>query len=141
MTDQTQADFDREWYHGLSAAGGVPADRMLARGQGRRWVWDFVHRRLPICVEVNGGQGAGARSGHGSWKGLERDAAKALGAAVASYWQATFTTSQVVGEDSIAQMERLLALQVRLQNAGDPAVRPLDPADGGAAQAPVAPDL
>lgn len=106
--------FSDVWWHGTDAAGGDEQYRKLA--PGRRFVWDFVHRSLPIAIEVNGGQGRGGRSGHGSWTGLARDAEKALQAVLAGYFPVTFVTSQVMGQDGLRQFEDLLALERRLED-------------------------
>lgn len=101
----TRSEFDAAWFHGLGPEGGDVKDRQLARP--RRHVWDFVHRTLPLCVEVNGGQARGSRSGHGSWTGLARDAEKAQLAMLQGYWPWTVTTSMLKPEDSPATFERL----------------------------------
>lgn len=108
--------FSDIWWHGTDATGGPEQHRKLA--PGRRFVWDFVHRSLPIAVEIQGGQFLGRRGGHSGWKGLARDAEKALLAMRAGYLPVTFVTSQVTGDGSIHQMEELLRLIDDLESGG-----------------------
>lgn len=102
----TRDCFDVEWRHGVDAGSGTTADRQIV--PGRRFVWDFVHPAARVVVEVNGGQGQGAASGHGSWRGLHRDAEKA-NAATALGWQAFTLTTSMLGRDAVDHVAPIMA--------------------------------
>lgn len=61
---------------------------------------DFAMPELKIAVEVNGGQGKGSESGHGNWKGLERDAKK-QNRCVSKGWTLFWLTTSTVTLDEI----------------------------------------
>lgn len=68
-----------------------------------RMEFDFAWPALRLAVEVNGGQYKGAKSGHGSVRGLERDAKK-IWAAQVKGWRLFVLTSSMVTADNVAEL-------------------------------------
>jgi hypothetical protein len=62
--------------------------------------FDFCLPDLKIAIEVNGGQGRGNESGHGSWTGLERDARK-QNAAVLKGWTLFWLPTSMVNSEHV----------------------------------------
>lgn len=68
-----------------------------------RMEFDFAWPALRCAVEVNGGQWKGSKSGHGSVRGLERDAEK-VNAAARRGWRLLVLTSSMVTWEGVAQV-------------------------------------
>lgn len=97
----TRDAFDDHFWHGLGDRAEPASYRQVVNG--RKWTWDFVasgnNPAGVVVVEINGGQGSGAASGHGSWAGLHRDAEKQNAAVRAGFVPFVFTTSMLDGRD------------------------------------------
>ena len=65
--------------------------------------FDFAWPALRFAVEVNGGQHLGRKSGHGSAKGLRRDARKG-NAAQAKGWRLCVLTSDMITWEGVAEV-------------------------------------
>lgn len=73
--------------------------------------FDFAWPSLRFAVEVNGGQYAAGKSGHGSVRGLERDAKKILAAARRGWRLVVLPTSMVTWEGVAQVLEQMRAVQ------------------------------
>ena len=73
--------------------------------------FDFAWPAVRFAVEINGGQFSGGKSGHGSAKGLRRDARKG-NTAQAKGWRLCVLTSDMVTWEGVAQVLEQMRVQV-----------------------------
>jgi very-short-patch-repair endonuclease len=82
------------------------------------YVWDFAFPESLLLIEVNGGTWTKGtkqymeKSGHNSPAGIQRDYTKANAAALAGWWQLTFTADDVKSGRAIADVKRFLTAQI-----------------------------